>query len=591
MSFDGLVMAAVKKELTESIVGGRIEKIYQPLASEIILVIHKSAQKYRLLASAHARDARVHLTRTVKQNPLTPPLFCMVMRKHLEGGKITEIVQTGLERVLDIRVEASDELGMMSEKRLLCEIMGKHSNIILVDPAQNMILDGINRYSYATSRHREVLPGRTYIPPPETGKLDPLATGEDCFRSALWDPELDLPVDRLLLHKFAGFGPQTCREITIRAGLDPDSSSQSLGELELQRLWESFEAVKENALSGNFEPTLCYKAARPITFAAVRLTPVPGQKSKTGTMSGVLDEFFTVTEKQERLKKAAAELTRVVKTELRKCQKKKGIHEDTLRMAENAEQLKIAGELITANIYQISKGAHSAELLNYYDPENRTITVRLDPQLTPAGNAQLYFKRYNKARNSITVAERYLAEAQAEIAYLESVLVSLKHAEQDIDLAEIKAELVKEGYIAPERPVRGARKPEPVTQPSPMVLVGEDGYEILVGRNNRQNDYLTMKMAKPEDMWLHVKDVPGSHVIIRRQRSGDMPPAVLQQAGEIAAFYSQARESSKVTVDYTLRKHVRKPKGAKPGMVIYENYKSISVEPKAPSRLKETGPY
>ena len=393
MSFDGLVMAAVKKELNEKISGGRIEKIYQPLPAEIVLVINKERNKFRLVVSAHARDARIHLTRTTRENPLTPPLFCMVLRKHLEGGRITEIVQNGLERVLDIGVEAVDELGILSVKRLLCEVMGKHSNIVLVDPATNNILDGINRFSYATSRHREVLPGRNYTPPPESGKLNPLETTEEQFRDAIWDPEQEVPVDRLLLNKFTGFSPQTCREITFRAGVHSDSSNQSLGELELQRLWETFETIKECVRTGSFQPTICYKGPTPTAFSAVKLDQFDCGDTGPTSMNEVLDEFFSVTEKQQRFKRAAAELEKVVNNEMKKSRKKKAIHEETLRKAENAEQLKITGELITANIYQLSKGAHSAELTNYYDPQTTTLTVQLNPQLSPAGNAQSYFKR------------------------------------------------------------------------------------------------------------------------------------------------------------------------------------------------------
>lgn len=582
MSFDGLVMAAVKKELIEKIPGGRIEKIYQPLADEIVLVIHKDKNKVRLVVSAHARDARIHLTRTTRENPLTPPIFCMVLRKHLDGGRITDIVQNGLERVLDIGVEAIDELGVLSVKRLLCEVMGKHSNIVLVDPATNNILDGINRYSYATSRHREVLPGRAYTPPPETGKLNPLETTEEQFRDALWDPEQDIPVDRLLLNKFAGFGPQTCREITHRSGVHPDSSNQSLGELELQRLWENFKTINECIRTGSFQPTICYKGSTPTAFSAVKLEQFNCGDTRSTSMSEVLDEFFSVTEKQQRFKRAAAELVKVVNNEMKKSRKKKAIHEETLRKAENAEQLKITGELITANIYQISKGAHSVELVNYYDPQATTLTVQLDPQLSPSGNAQSYFKRYTKARNSFSIAAKYLAEAEGELDYLESVLVSLEQAEQDHDLQEIRSELVKEGYIAPNKHTRGTKKPEPDSEPTPLVFCTNEGFEILVGRNNRQNDYLTMKLAKPDDMWLHVKDIPGSHVIIRNPQGRDIPEPTIQTAAEAAAHYSRARESSKVAVDHTLRKFVRKPKGAKPGMVIYEHFRTVYVEPKRP---------
>lgn len=578
MSFDGLVMSAVRHELQQKLTGGRIEKIYQPLPHEIVLLIHKERTKYRLLASADARDARVHLTVTTRENPLTPPLFCMVLRKHLEGGKIIDIAQSSLERVLNIRVEAIDELGMLSEKHLLCEIMGKHSNIILVDPSSNIILDGIIRFSYATSRHREVLPGRRYTPPPESGKLDPLVITEDDFRQAMWDPEQEIAVEKLLLTKFEGLSPQTCREIAIRAGLQPETSNQSLGELELQRLWENFRRVRECANTGSFKPTICYMDNKPLAFSAIELAQFPQAACRHGQMNAILDEFFSVRAKQQQLRQSASELIKVVRQELKKCRHKIAIHEETLRKAEDAEKLRITGELITANIYQIPSRAETVELVNYYDPEAKPVRVELNPHLSPAENAQAYFKKYTKARNSYAISADYLQQGQTELAYLESVLVALELADQADSLAEIKSELIKEGYLKPTIS-KGTKKPAPAAEPVPMSFRSGDGYEIMVGRNNRENDYLTLKMAKPEDMWLHVKDIPGSHVIIRNPSAAEIPAATMQQAAETAAYYSKARQSSKVPVDHTLRKYVRKPKGAKPGMVIYDNQKTVYVEP------------
>ena len=582
MSFDGLVMAATRHELLKKIAGGRIEKIYQPLAEEIVLIIHKDRNKFRLLASANARDARIHLTGTARENPLTPPLFCMVLRKHLEGGKISGIDQTGLERVLVIRVEAVDELGILSEKNLVIEIMGKHSNIVLVDPASNMVLDGINRYSYATSRHREILPGRQYTPPPETGKINPLEVGEDEFRSAMWDPDRDMPVESLILQSFDGFSPQTCREIVTRAGLEPGMSSQSLGELELNLLWQVFREIMDNTKSDRFQPVGCYEGSRPEAFSAIGFTRLPGGVCKTGNMSEILDEFFSVRERQEQFRRTAADLNRVVGGEIKKCRKKIAIHEENLRRAENAEILKIFGELITSNIYQIPRGAKSVEFVNYYDPAGKTVCIELDPRLAPAENAQAYFKRYVKARSGKTAAESFLVRTRAELAYLESVAVAVNQAELDNDLVEIRAELTKEGYIRPAKTKGPAKKTGPTAEPKPMSFTSGEGLTILVGRNNRQNDYLTMKLAGPDDIWIHVRDIPGAHVIVQNRQAPDIPDGTLKMAAEIAAFYSRARESSKVPVDYTLRKNVRKPKGAKPGMVIYENYQTIIVEPKSP---------
>jgi len=586
MSFDGLVMSAVKAELQEKLIGGRIEKIYQPLAGELTIMVHNNKEKFRLLLSADARDARVHLTHTVKENPLTPPMFCMVLRKHLEGSRIIAIEQLGLERVLKITADALDELGRMTEKHLLCEVMGKHSNIILVDSRSNVILDGIKRYSYGTSRHREVLPGRQYVPPPETGKLSPPDVDEDTFRHAVWAPEEEYPVDKLILQKFEGFSPQTCREIAVRAGLDPEQSSQGLGELDLQRLWGAFRQIIECVYTGSFTPVLCFNAGRPTAFSAVRMSRFTDLNCKTGTMNDVLDEFFSTRDKQERLRRAAAELLKVIKNELKKVQKKISIHQEILSKTVDSEKLKITGELITANIYQIPARAKTVELIDYYDPSAKTVAVELDPQLTAAANAQAYFKRYSKARSGQAVAKTYVAEAAGELAYLESVFISVEQAEKMSDLLEIKAELIKEGYLKPPQEPKKGRKTAASPEPEPIKFNVEVenkdwGLQILVGRNNRQNDYLTLKLAMPDDLWLHVKDIPGSHVIVRNPQKNVIPDHVIEQAASLAAYYSKARQSTKAPVDYTLRKHVRKPKGAKPGMVIYENQKTVYVEPKS----------
>lgn len=582
MSFDGLVMSAVKTELQQMLTGCRIEKIYQPLADEIVLLVHKNRDKFRLLISADARDARIHLTRTVKENPLTPPMFCMVLRKHLEGGRIIGFAQSGLERVLKISVEAIDELGRMAEKCLVCEVMGKHSNIILVDPGSNVILDGIKRYSYGTSRHREVLPGRQYVGPPETGKLSPPDVDEDSFRRAVWDPEAECSVENLILQKFEGFSPQTCREIAARAGINPGRCNQDLGELDLQRLWEAFQQITGCVLTGRFNPVLCRETCRPTAFSAVHLSQFADRTCQTGTMNELLDEFYSFRERQEQLRQAASGLNKVIKNEIKKVRKKIEIHQSTLNKTADLEKLRMSGELIKANIYLIPARAEAADLVNYYDPEAKTVTVELDPQLTAAENAQAYFKRYTKARSGQEAAKTYLAEATAELDYLETVLMSVEQAEKAADLIEVKTELIKEGYLKPPREPRKGRKPETSPEPEPIRFDLEDGFQVLVGRNNRQNDYLTLKLAAPEDLWLHVKDIPGSHVVVKSPLKNAIPDSVIEQAAQLAAYYSKARQSTKAPVDYTLRKHVRKPKGAKPGMVIYDNQKTVFVEPKSP---------
>ncbi len=582
MSFDGLVMSAIKHELNNTLIGGRVEKIYQPLPAEVVLIIHRDRTKHRLLISADPRDARVHLTSTVRENPLTPPIFCMVLRKHLEGGKIAGIEQPGLERVLYIKFEAVDELGMLSGKNLICEVMGKHSNIVLTETSSNVILDGINRFSYATSRHREILPGRQYVCPPESGKMNPLEVTEDQFRNAIWDPDSEQPLQKIILSKFEGLSPQTCREIVIRAGLEPTATVEFIGELDLCILWAVFDEIRSSALTGTFHPSICYEGKRPAAYSALGLTQFPNAVYRNGTMSDVLEEYYSTREYQEKFARAAGALLKTVADEIKKCKKKISIHEDTLKKAEDADTLKILGELVTANIFQLEKGAKAIEVVNYYDPGQKTVTIPLDTRLTPAENAQQYFKKYTKSRHSKEVSQNYLQDLNKELQYLESVLTALEQAEQFSELDEIKAELVKESYLKPEQAAKGTKKPTPVSEPVPLKFVSAEGFTILVGRNNRQNDYLTMKLADQEDLWFHVKDIPGSHVVVKNPGGRPIPDKTIETAAQIAAFFSKARNSSKVPVDYALRKHVRKPRGAKPGMVIYDNQNTIMVEPKTP---------
>lgn len=582
MSFDGLAMAAVVSELKQGWLGARIEKIYQPLAKEITLMLHKDRQKMRLLMSADAQKARVHLSSAARENPIAPPLFCMVLRKHLEGGRITGFHQQGLERVMEIRIEAVDELGMLAEKSLLCEVMGKHSNIILVDPASNVIIDGISRYSYATSRHREVLPGRQYAAPPAPEGINPLEAAAEKICEALWEPDLEIPLEKLIVKKLAGFGPQTSREIIIRAGLRPDMSSQALGERELNLLSQTVRKVAELVRTASFEPTLYFVGSHPAAFAPINLTHAAEPGRRVSSMNEALNEFYAALDKESALRQKSDRLRKVVGNEVKKLEKKAALHQDSLRKAADAEKLKIHGELITANIYMIPAKTGKIEVVNYYDPEGSLIEIELDPHRSPAENAQSYFKRYSKAKSAGSVAKTYLQAANEELSYLASVLTAIDQAEQIQDLAEIEAELTREGYLKPEKLPKKGKEPA-VAAPEPLSLPSIGGFQILVGRNNRQNDYLTMKLARPEDMWLHAKDIPGSHVIIRNPESREIPAPVLQQAAEMAAYYSQARESGKVPVDYALRKHVRKPKGARPGMVIYDHQQTVLVAPKTSS--------
>ncbi len=588
MPYDGLVTAAICQELNEKLAGGRIEKIYQPLKDEIMLLLSKQA-RYRLLISANAQNARMHLSKNAKPNPATPPLFCMVLRKHLEGGRIVEITQAGLERILQIIVNTRDELGQPTLKKLIVEIMGKHSNIILVDHQTGKIIDGIKRYSHAVSRHREVLPGRDYLAPPEQGKIHPIGLNEERFFQLITSKDIDLKLTDILLQTFNGFSPRICREIVYRCGLPLDIKLNYCGEYELSMLWQHFNSLCTDLEKGNFNPTLVLNHdGSPIDFAAFALTQFADLHLEQGSMSEVLDSFYFLQERDCRIQAKRQSLMTIIKREINRLKNKIPKQRQSLKKAENFEHYRLCGELLTANMHLIKKGMGMVELENYYSPDLEKITIELDPQKSPAENAQFYFKQYVRAKNTVEAVKQQLAQAQEELSYLEGVESAARFADSLKDLEEVENELVMQGYAKPSRQKDKVDKKQ-ANKPQPLNFQSRDGLVILVGKNNRQNDYLTLRLAKGEDIWLHTKDIPGSHVVIKTQ-GRPVPPTTLEEAAVLAAYYSKARQSSKVPVDYTLIKHVHKPKGAKPGMVIYENQQTIFVDPdeKLVQNLKTT---
>lgn len=580
MAFDSLVMAAVAQELADLLIGGRLEKIQQPSAHEIIMVIHtRERGKQRLLLSAHAQDARIHLTSQAFVNPLNPPIFCMVLRKHLEGGRVRALEQVGLERILKIAIDSRDELGRPAEKLLLCEIMGKHSNILLVDPANNTIVDGIHRYSHAVSRYREVLPNRPYLPPPSQGKVDPRELSEEDFKSLLLASNWDSSVANALLQKIAGLGPQICRELVVRAGLPIDYAVEHCGDYEMTKLWEQLQWICAMLKEGNFEPTLLLdRRGLPVDFAAVNLSHLRANRRETADISEILDQYYRKITQVRLLENEQHSLLQIVRKEISRLKKKCDLHRQSLASAEKAEKYRIYGELLTANLYRIEQGPE-AVVENFYHPTGEKITIPMDANLTPSQNAQAFFKKYLKAKNTREAVINHLAQAEAELGYLEAVETAVLQAQDMEALAEIRSELEEQAYLKPRsQQGKGKAKKEQV-RPQPLSFISSNGLSILVGKNNKQNDYLTLRLAADDDIWLHTKDIPGSHVIIRRGQNQDIPEQTLLEAASLAAWFSKARHAGKVPVDYTQRRHVRKPRGAKPGMVIYDHQQTLMVVP------------
>ncbi|MCL6611251.1 MAG: NFACT family protein [Peptococcaceae bacterium] len=587
MPFDGMVLAAVKNELAAALTGLRIEKIHQPAREEVHLVLGRPGVRYRLLLSADPGMARVHLTGRPAPNPPSPPVFCMVMRKHLEGGRISSFSQPGYDRTLTITVDARDELGRPSTRQIICEIMGRHSNIILYDPGSGTVLDGIKRYSHAVSRHREVLPGRPYVPAPAQGKINPLSLSEEEFFRLMMGNSLNNRVSDLVQKHFDGLSPLLAREIVWRAGLEPDTPLEVLGEYDLASVYRALKDLYSRAEKGEFRPTLVFDGGVPRDFAAFELNHLEGLRQAPGGMNETLDAYFThrvLAGKMEGLRQSILSL---VKKETARLEKKLSAQTADLESASGAEEYRLYGELVKANIHRLKKGDTEVWLENFFAEGCPPVKINLDSRLSPAENAQEFFRRYGKAKKILENAAIHAEATRSDLEYLAGVENSAELASTLEELDQIRAELADQGFLKPSGPgPAGQRNQDP---PRPAVFVSSDGMIILAGRNNRQNDYLTMKVARPDDIWLHAREIPGSHVVIRTGGKKAVPPSTLEEAASLAALFSRARHSSKVPVDYTLRRHVIKPRGSKPGFVVYTDFKTIVTgpDPSLPERLSQ----
>jgi len=569
MSLDGIVTRALVHELQQA-AGARIAKIYQPTDNEIILHIRGQKAGGRLLLSAHPSMARLHWTEQSWENPAEPPMFCMLLRKHCEGGIIESVRQVGMERIVWLDIRQRDELGDVTVKRLVLEMMGRHSNLILMDPLSGRIYDSIRHVTPAMSGYRVVLPGASYVAPPEQDKTDPLDETESGFREKVLLPALtegDTPdaraAEQAIVQAYTGISPLAAREIVFRAG------GRSGG------LWPAFRQAMEAVAHHRYFPNMAETPDGKMLFSALELTHVEGQRQTFRSMHECLDIHFREKAERDLVRQRTADLTRLLANEIAKNEKKIRKLEETIREAEEAENFRKIGELLTAQMHLIKRGDSAAEIIDFYDENQPLITVPLDPQLSPAENAQHYFRKYNKLKTGKAMAEEQMESARREIAYLESVLQGLAAA-GPADIEEIREELSEQGYIRERGNAKGNKKKRKGDNPSVLCYTSSEGIPIYVGKNNTQNDYITCRLGRPTDTWLHTKDIPGSHVLIRSPSFGE---ATLHEAAMLAAYYSKARESGNVPVDYTLIRHVRKPSGAKPGFVIYERQKTLFVTP------------
>jgi predicted ribosome quality control (RQC) complex YloA/Tae2 family protein len=558
VAFDGVVLRAVVHEL-QKLTGSRISRIHQPHTSDIVLHIRAKGENVRLLLSVNPTYPRLHLTTEELVNPQEAPMFCMLLRKHCEGGVIESITQVEMERIVHIDVKARDELGDATRKRIIVEIMGKHSNIILMDPETNMILDSALHVSAAVSQYRQVLPGRTYVAPPAQHKRNPLTVSEQEFVSALdWNSG---KWEKQLVDAFSGISPLLAKEIVHRAGLPTRD-----------RMWDSFSTLMRDVKQHRYVPNIVENKEK-TAFSVTELTHIDGINTRFDSVSTCLQTFYAGKAMRDVVKQKVSDLIRFVSTEKSKNEKKIEKLKQTLEEAKEAETYRLYGELLTANMHRIKRGDSQLVAVNWYDESGGTVTIPLDPLKSPSENLQAYYKRYNKAKGSVQIVTEQIARAEEEILYLDGLMVQLEHATLQ-DAEEIREEMIEQGYLRDRQKRRTRKKKE--WRPELDRYYSSEGIPLLVGKNNKQNDYLTNKLAMPYETWLHTKDIPGSHVVIRAREFGEQ---TLREAAILAAFFSKAKHGSQVPVDYTLVKHVKKPSGAKPGFCIYEQQRTLYVTP------------
>ncbi len=578
MAFDGLVVRALALELSEKLNNARLDKVYQPENDELLLTFHGPAGNYKLTLSANASIPRIALAEETKENPMVAPMFCMLLRKHLTSAHVTAVRQPALERLLSICFETRNELGDKVEKSLVIEIMGRHSNIILVDE-NGKVADSIKRIDFSVSSKRQILPGLPYELPPAQDKTDPLACSLEDLLAALPDESEPVRADKAILSAFQGISPLVAREIAFRALGEADcqgnlSYSQKL---DIATTMQSlFAPLKDGT------PTPCYltdsRTDKLMEFSAVPITQY-GESAlshQEDSMGLLISRFYKERDKKEQMTRRSATLSKLVSNHIERCAKKLALQEAELCDTEKKEEWRQFGELITANLYQMEKGMENLRVQNYFDETMSMVTIPLDSTLSPAANAQKYYKKYTKAKTAAEELLKQMTAAREELAYLESVEEALERAETAAMLSQIGDELAEEGYI---RRTQNPKKKKDAPA-SPMELTTQDGFTLLIGKNNRQNDYLTCRLAQNKDLWFHTKNIPGSHGVLRFDPSRPFTDEAILEAAQTVAYFSKAKDSAQVPVDYTEIKNVKKPSGAKPGFVIYTTNQTVYVTPK-----------
>jgi predicted ribosome quality control (RQC) complex YloA/Tae2 family protein len=562
MPLDAVVISALAAEIGDKITGGRIDKVQMPERDVLLLSIRGQKENLRLIISSNVGSSRIHFTRASFENPAEPPMFCMLMRKHLTGARIVSVTQPERERMLVLELDTRDEMGVESRKKLVAELMGRSSNIVLVGEDGN-IIDCIRRMDFGGDALRRLLPGMIYRMPPRQDKAGFFDTpaGE---RARLWrlsDPAV--PPEKRLMDIFSGLSPLICRELAYRCYGDEDNMP------------EAMDALAESAAAGDFTPYMLTRDGEPLDFSFMRISQYgkAAQGQEFPDFSSMLDEFYSKRDKAESLRRRGRDLAHSVRTARDRTARKLEARRSELQKTAGREKKRHAADLITANMYRMKKGDEKLVCEDFYAEGSPETTIALDPLKTPQQNAASLYREYNKLKTAESCLGQLIAENEKQLDYLNSVLDEIERAESEKDLADIRRELTDTGFI--KRPRGG--KPDRSKAQGPMSFVSSDGLEILVGRSNAMNDELTFKTARRTDYWLHAQKIHGSHVIIRCEGL-EPPERTIEEAAGLAVYYSQSRAAGRAAVDYTMARNIKKPSGAMPGFVIYNDYRTIFAQ-------------
>ncbi len=572
MAFDAGMVSAIVYELNNTIIDARVEKVNQPEKDEIVLMLHAGRKNLRLVLSSGSNNPHFNLTSIVKENPISAPMFCMLLRKHLTGSRVVSVKQLGFERAVEFGFDCFDEMGYRTMKYLVTETMGKYSNVILLN-SEKKVVSALKIIDLAASSVRQILPGFPYELPPVQRKLCPLDVEESEFMSVFKDAG-DMPADKFIAAKFYGLSAFTAREIAYRAFGCGDAL---ISECDSKKLWESFRCVRDGINEGHFEPWLVSElSGKPIEYIFFEPLEYGSDFNvqKVESFGCLLDEYFGRRDKAERIKQRTADIFRLLTNAEQRLTKKTALQKQDLAACEDKDKYKLWGDLITANIWKLSRGMEKVELENYYSEDCAPITIVLDKRLTPQANAQKYYKKYNKSKTAQIELAKQIKLSESELEYIYTVFDSLSRAESESDILEIRDELYRSGYASRMKNYSTKK----LQTPKFMEFETTGGKKLLVGKNNHQNDQLTTKTASKFDYWFHIKNQPGSHVILFTD--GEEPTdRDYTEAATVAAYYSKASDGQNVPVDYTLIKNVRKPGGSKPGFVTYSTNYTAYVTP------------